>query len=179
MLIATVIPLFLADLVFLEYLSLIQVSPLLNSFTICVDIHQWGSGLEEPINVTLSSPAFYSQIHRYCLWRLSNGCLDFLFKSYIVQPHVYPCPFLPQLCCCMSIGVHKSIMNRKCEINLIGKECSLRGDGGRLDHLMFLPHFFNVLPQSILGCNWVKLIARRENSVARSNLSIKAFELWP
>lgn len=51
------------------------------------------------------------------------------------------------------------------------------GQGGDRAILFVLPTFLNVLPESVLECNWVKLVARREKPVARSNLSIKTFEL--
>lgn len=52
-----------------------------------------------------------------------------------------------------------------------------RGQGGDRASLSVLTTFFNVLPESALECSWVKLVARRGNPVARSNLNIKTFEV--
>lgn len=49
--------------------------------------------------------------------------------------------------------------------------------GGNRAILSALITFLNVLPESILGCSWVQLVARRENPVARSNRDMKTLEL--
>lgn len=66
-------------------------------------------------------------------------------------------------------------MHRILDINLIGEEYSLLG--GNRAILSVLITFFNVLPESILGCRWIQVIAGRENPVARSNWDMKTFEL--
>ena len=92
---------------------------------------------------------------------------------------LYLCLTWAQLCYYMSVSVHDNTMNRKCAISSTGKECSLLEDKGADSRMCVFTTLFNVLPESILGCNWLKLVAWREKSVARSKLNIKTFELWP
>lgn len=65
-LMAVAVSLFLAGPALLQSLCLIQALLFPYSFTICVGISQWVSGVEVRINVTLSNLTFYSQIRLCC-----------------------------------------------------------------------------------------------------------------
>ena len=138
---STVVALFLEGLPFLEYLSLKQVSLASKLFSYLCGYSLVSLRIRRAHKCHFVQSCFLFSNSHSALWHVSNGYLDLLFKSYIVQPSVYICPSSAQLCWCMSIGVHNNVMNRKFDISLTGKECSQLEDREQTAEFVFLPHF--------------------------------------